>query len=356
VSGSRAPDIDTVIVGQGIAGTSLAWALLAAGQRVLVLDADEPVTSSKIAAGLITPITGQRLALSWRIAEMLPAARAFYDRVEQQTGVRVFHNRQAVRLFASDLEREIWTKRRDKPEFIVHVAQHEPGQLIDASIADASGGGFAMQTAQLDVARYLSASRDVLPVRHANIDWQRDVTFDDVGVTIAGLTASVVVSCEGHRAQHNPYFSDVSYKPAKGDILTVRLARPMAPVPLHQGIWAAPTSEPDIWRVGATYDWENLRAAPCERARAEIEQGLKRFLNVPYEVIDHRAAVRPIIRESKALIGFHPGQPRLGFFNGLGSKGSLHAPFFAEMLAAHIVDRAPIAPEFDVGLRLRVRQ
>ena len=45
----------------------------------------------------------------------------------------------------------------------------------------------------------------------------------------------------------------------------------------------------------------------------------------PYQAL----GVRPIINESKALIGLHPVHRRLGMFNGLGSKGVLHAPFFA---------------------------
>ncbi len=116
---------DAIIVGQGLAGTTLAWALIEAGQRVLVLDAEEPVTSSKIAGGLITPITGQRLALSWRVDEMMPAARAFYGRVEARTGHKVFNDRTATRLFASDIEREIWAKRGCKAEFQKHLtAEH----------------------------------------------------------------------------------------------------------------------------------------------------------------------------------------------------------------------------------------
>jgi glycine oxidase len=58
--------------------------------------------------------------------------------------------------------------------------------------------------------------------------------------------------------------------------------------------------------------------------------------------VDHRAAVRPIICESRALIGRHPARENLAFFNGLGSKGSLHAPYFASQLAAHLVDQAPL--------------
>ena len=69
------PERDAIIVGQGLAGTTLAWCLLEAGMSVLVTDPEEEITSSKIAAGLITPITGQRLALSWQVETFLPAAR-----------------------------------------------------------------------------------------------------------------------------------------------------------------------------------------------------------------------------------------------------------------------------------------
>ena len=40
--------------------------------RVLVVDREEDITSSKVAAGLVTPITGKNLTKSWRVDEFLP--------------------------------------------------------------------------------------------------------------------------------------------------------------------------------------------------------------------------------------------------------------------------------------------
>src|ERR1700754_85545 len=68
---------DFVIVGQGLAGTALAWHLRWRRFRVLVLDRRDAVTSSRVAAGLLTPITGKRLALTWRFADLWPEAVAF---------------------------------------------------------------------------------------------------------------------------------------------------------------------------------------------------------------------------------------------------------------------------------------
>lgn len=342
---------DTIIVGQGLAGTTLAWALMEAGQRVLVVDADEAVTTSKIAGGLITPITGQRLALSWRVDEMMPAARAFYARVEARTGHKVFHDRTATRLFTSEIEREIWAKRSGKPEFQKHLAKEQPAELLAPEVGDASGGGFDMATAQLDVAGYLETSRAHFNSQSVTLDWARDVGFPPDHVHVGTHTAQRVISCEGFAATRNPYFAWLPFKGAKGDILTVRFDAPFPDKCLHRGIWIVPTAEPNVFRVGATYDWAHLDGVATPEARAEIESRLQEFIRVPYTVLDHQAAVRPIIRESKALLGLHPQYPRLGFFNGLGSKGSLHAPWFAGRFAEFLVNGVALPPDCDLGVR-----
>lgn len=328
---------DALIVGQGLAGTTLAWHLIEAGQRVLVVDDEAPVTSSKIAAGLITPITGQRLALTWRGDDFLPAARNFYQRIEQRTGQSFFHSRTAVRVFKSDTERDAWAERKRQPAFQSHVLDPQPDPLLDPDIADTRGGGFAMQSAQLDVACYLNASRAALDYQPMAIDWHRDVTFDMDAVVVQGQRTRRLISCEGYAAARNPYFTSVPFIAAKGEILTVRFQCSIEPVCLHHGVWVAPTANANVFRIGSTYDWETLDQIPTCGARSEIETKLQAFVRMPYTVIDHHAAVRPIIQESKPLIGLHPRHQGLGFFNGLGSKGSLLAPWYAQRLADFLV-------------------
>ncbi len=339
---------DVIIVGQGLAGTTLAWRLREAGQRVLVIDACEPVTSSKIAAGLITPITGQRLKLSWRCDEFLPVARKFYTSIEKKTDRKFFHDRISLRLFKSETERQYWEERSGNPDYLSHLTDPQPIPLLDPGLADASGGGFAMHAAQLDVAAYLEASRSALEWEPITLDWRRDVTFNAGDVSVCGHRTRRLISCEGYGARQNPYFSWVPFNAAKGDILTVRFHTPVPPHALHRGIWIAPTANPEIFRIGSTYDWENLNQKPSASARVEIERKLKEFFHVPYTVLDHQAAVRPIITESKALIGLHPERERLGFFNGLGSKGSMHAPWYAQCFTDFLVHQTPLREDLDI--------
>jgi glycine oxidase len=347
------PVWDAIIVGQGLAGTTLAWQLRDAGSSVLIIDRCELVTSSKIAAGLITPITGQRLALSWRVDEMLPVAQIFYADIEERTGKKFFHARPCVRLFASEAESANWALRSQNPAFQKYAARPQPNPLVKADVADSSGGGFEMQAAQLDVAAYFEASAAHFPFVPSALDWQRDVTLSADAVTVLGHKAKLVISCEGFAATRNPYFSWVPFRSAKGDVLTIRVERAggatLPPVALHRGIWVAPTADPNVFRVGATYDWETLDQVPSVTARLDIEDKLKAFFRLPYTVIDHQAAVRPIMHESKARVGLHPTHPRLGYFNGLGSKGSLLAPWFAKCFADFIANGAPIPEGVDLS-------
>src|SRR4051812_16857116 len=99
-----------LIVGQGLAGTALAWALLRRGRAVLVAD-DDRGGSSRLAAGLIPPVTGKRLAKSRRWDELYPAAVAFYRTAEAETGAAFFHQKPALRLFADGAERDEFRRR-----------------------------------------------------------------------------------------------------------------------------------------------------------------------------------------------------------------------------------------------------
>lgn len=339
---------DVVIVGQGLAGTNLALHLQAAGQRVLVLDSGKPVTASKIAAGLMTPITGQRLTVSWRVDEFLPYARSFYGQIEDQSQRSFFHDRKAVRLFTKEAEQAVFEKRRADPKFCAHLSDEAVDALLPENVADTSGGGFSMKAAQLDVATFLDAARGLLTVEQTAVDWHRDVAFDADQVSVLGHAARFVVSCEGYGAAANPHFGFVPFNGAKGDILTLRFDAPLPAYSLHRGMWLAPTEDPFVFRLGASYDWAQLDDVPDAVAGLVLEEKLKSFFHVPYEVINHEAAVRPIVKESKALIGFHPAHSQLGFFNALGSKGSLHGPWFAHLFCECLVTGSPVPAEIDV--------
>ena len=343
---------DAVIIGQGLAGTALAWALRWRQARVLVIDRESAVTSSKVAAGLVTPITGARLAVTWRIDPLLPVAETFYRRVEAETGTNCYHLRQSVRLFDGPADAALFARKGDQLAGL--VARPDPPP--DSSAFVAPHGEFAMpRAARLDVPAYLGASRTRFAADGgyiaAEVALPGDIEVSPVGIRLPkyDVTAEMLVFCQGFDRVPNPWFPTLPFAPAKGEILTVRVPGLRETRVVHgHGVWLAPVG-PDSYRVGATYNTQYPDDSPTVEGRDELLGKLGRFLRMPWEVVAHAAAVRPVLRSRKPRLGTHPEYPRLAVFNGLGSKGALTAPFFAAMLADHLLNGSPIEAEVDLG-------
>ncbi len=344
-------DADVIIIGHGLAGATLAWSLHWRGWRVKVIDRDETVTSSKVAAGIVTPISGKRVARGWRIDEFLPAARDFYARTESELGSAFYHPLPYVRMLQTDDERRRWREKKGEPEFQRLLTQPQPAPILDHRLFHAPETGLEVRSAWLDVRAWLAASQRFLKQRGNWITGEvpaGDISLTAEAVCVGGLTARYLVLCQGWEAAKNPFFPWLKWKSAKGEILSFQAPKLTEHRIVNLGGWILPTGKRSLFRTGSTYKWDDFSNLPTAAARKTIESRLHRALKVPFTITGHEAAVRPIINESKAVLGLHPVHQRLGFFNGLGSKGVLHAPFFATRFAALLTERVPLDYEVDV--------
>jgi glycine/D-amino acid oxidase-like deaminating enzyme len=112
---------DILIVGQGLAGSLLAWELECAGISFVIADRGHSTAATLAAAGIINPITGRRLAKSWRIDVFHPFARATYRALERALGVTLWREMRVRRFFADERERAAGAdmqRRADLVDFI----------------------------------------------------------------------------------------------------------------------------------------------------------------------------------------------------------------------------------------------
>lgn len=349
-------DVDFIIVGQGLAGTCLAWELRSLGLSVVVIDRNTAVTSSRIAAGLITPVTGQRLVKTWRWEELREAAWEFYRRIEHELGQPLLRETAMVKVFTTEQEREYFEKRLRAPEYAGLLRE---GHALPPGVAAPLGSCELLQGGQLSVAEFLRLSRDRWSVEGVFLAGELTLP-DDVQPRPPGpfvtlprfeLRARKLIFCQGFDAHTNPWFSNVEFNAARGEMLLVKIAEWTEDRIVHGGVWIAPAGS-GLSRVGATYDWHQLDSGPTPQGRESLAESLGRLLHCRFEIIDHQTAVRPILKQLNPVIGLHPHIPQLGYMNGLASKGSLQAPFFARQLARHLVLNTPI--ERDVDLVQRV--
>lgn len=339
-----------LIAGQGLAGTAVAWQLWEQGVPFVIVDPNEANTCSKVAAGLVTPITGKRLKLSWRIEELLPVALSFYDRIEKQLGIPFYHLLPQARLFKTPREAEIWRTRLEEPEVGPWIDPLAPDPLVDPALFHNPYGGFQQkQSAWMDTATYLEASRAFFEQqgywRQGRVEETALEPSPDQ-VRWQGESYAQVVLCRGWQEQKETshFFPWLRFDSALGVIFSIKT--PLSEDRIISGTtWMLPRGNDD-WRVGSTYEFALFN--PVDTSVERLKDKLHNLLKLPYEITEVRSGVRPIVKQRQLVIGRHPTQPRIAFFNGLGSKGVLRAPFFAQMLVDHWLQGSPIDGTVDV--------
>jgi len=343
----------TLIIGQGLAGSLLAYRLIQAGVSVLVVDQDHHESSTIAAAGLINPITGKRITKSWLLETLYPEALALYTELDSLFGETFFHPCEAVRLYKNDFERERVAQRREDNDYAHWLSQEDvvrtPHPVGKREGVEIHGAGWVDLPKLLEVLKGWLIEKNTYRTGRLNID---ELTVQEASIEIQGERFERVIFCEGYQAQHNPFFNWLPFKPAKGEILSLKTttAKELNNTLVNQGKWALPVGD-DLIKVGATYGWDPLDSEPTDVAKKELLESYEQLLpNAPEaDLFEHKAGVRPATLDAKPFIGKHPEHPHIMLFNGFGSKGSLLTPFFSKHFSKVILGKEILMPEVDLN-------
>jgi glycine oxidase len=337
-----------LILGHGLAGCAVAWQLLWRGQAFTVVDEELPITSSKIAAGLLTPITGMRLSLAPEHERELRECLAFYRRVQQRLGVGVVHPRQHLRILRTEQEQQLWPRRRVDPR-LQGFLRSDPRPLDAEHFQVEARNGFQMRHGGwVDTAAYLHQSRRLWQQQGSWVEQRlepAEVEPQADGWTWQGRHYRWVIDCRGWSAGQTRLWNWLPWDCAKGTILTLQADLGQERRIIHHGCWVVPRGDGTL-RVGSTYD-KDLRqpyAGTAEQVQ-QLQSKLSATLRCPWQMTAEATAVRPILQGQRVVMGTHPGRERWAVLNGLGSKGALRAPGLADQLLCHLLDgqRLPLA-------------
>ena len=338
---------DYIIVGQGLAGTFLAHRLLKRNRKVLVVDEHPAGSSSLVAAGIFNPVTGRRFAKTWMAETLFPYAEESYRELEELLGERFYFRKDILRPFSSVKEQNDWLLK--EPNGSEAFATEAPPALF-AEIENDFGGLLLNPGGFVDVKMLMGLYRSYLQRMDILVSSAFEVSEMHIQtnqVIYKGIEAKRIIFCEGYKGTVNPYFSWLPLSPAKGEILTVKIPGCSIDKIISKGIFILPLGN-EMYRVGATYSWHEFNETPTAPARKELTEKLEKLLKVPFEIVHHEAGVRPAVKDRRPLTGLHPEHPALGIFNGLGTKGVLLAPYFANDLAEHLESGTPLNEEASI--------
>ncbi len=337
---------DLLIVGQGLAGTVAALTTVAGGWRVAVIDSYPGAKASRAAAGILNPITGPRLHLSWNIDITLPFAENFYRHWEQRLAVRFFERRTIRRIFRTQAEVDYHSQRMADPAHRSYLGPLE-------SSPQSKLGECRIRAAVLNISTFLQAAREWLRDNATVLDGAlsyAELCLQNDAVCWRGQAYQKVLFCEGHHVSENPWFGHLPFKPAKGQSIAFTCQRSLGADILSAEKWLLPQGDCSAL-AGSTYEWQTLDEQPTDQGRDLLLRKIASMLpdNPVLKINEHHAGIRPCSHDRHPYVGCHPRYASLGILNGLGSKGTLFAPWCAQQWMNNAAQNTAIDPAMDVA-------
>lgn len=341
-----------LIIGQGICGTLLSYLLAKEGKEVMVLDQPRPNSSSRVASGVINPVTGKRVVKTWMIDELLPVATALYHKMEEELHCSILNECMITEIFARREEDETFRQRAEEYDNLRIKDGAEMGEYFHFHY----GVGEISPAYLVDIGNMMDQWREVLKSRNRLIEDEllyTDLQIGDKDILYKSLKAEKVIFCEGAAGGSNPYFSLLPFSRNKGEAIIASIPGLPRNCIYKQGIKIVPWKE-DLFWVGSSFEWSFDDVEPTEVFRQRVESHLQYWLKLPYKIIEQVAAERPTTVEYKPFVGMHPKFSNIGILNGMGTKGCSLAPYFAGQLARHLVYGEDIMPEVNVHRYARI--
>lgn len=341
--------VDYLIIGQGISGTWLSYYLLQEGRSVLVIDQDRPNAPSRIAAGIINPVTGRRHVTVWMAETILPFAKKAYEQIGQALGITAISQKTIIDFFPSAQMRLSFVQRTEEDNTYVQLPAGENNFRNQFQYEFGYGKIEPACTAHLET--LLPAWKNHLQQQGLLLEEEFSVpdlqVFAD-SVKYKGITAGKLIFCEGSAGHQNPWFDRLPFAPNKGELLQLHIPGLHPGCIYKKGLMLAPLATPGQWWIGSNYAWEFEDDQPTPEFRQQTEALLRSWLKVPFTITGHLAGIRPATLERRPFAGLHPQHPALGILNGMGTKGCSLAPYFASRLTRHLLYNEPIEPEADI--------
>jgi glycine/D-amino acid oxidase-like deaminating enzyme len=342
---------DYILVGQGIAGTALAWHLIEAGKSILVVNDSTRPSASLVAAGIYNPLTGRKLVKTWMADTIFPYAVDFYTRLETALQTRFVYPLSIYRPYRSLEEQKNYSAYASEPEIAEYVFNELESQPDRKGLNFPFGGLLVKGGGWIDLAAVIHKSREyfIEKKQYAECDFfSKNLIANHDGVKWGNIEAGKVIFCQGVDARENSLFDWLPFNPVKGQILDVIFEGYISEEIVNQGIFILPSPDRQTYRVGATYSWHDLDWEVTEDGRAYLENKLQPLISSNYTILTQRAGLRPSSKDRRPLIGLHPAQPAVGVFNGLGTKGVTLAPYFAGEFVQYLENDKELNSEVNI--------
>lgn len=309
------------IMGGGIAGVTLAWQAHYAGYTVHLFDEVDHKSPSRVAAGIINPLSFNRKKPMWNSANFTEETWSFFNKFN------------APFVYPQEMEVVI-NSAKQKNDWATSVA-NEQGWINwnkDGTTITIKGSG---RIGTEDFLTHLPCFDFNIENSRVDLSTLLDADYERVVVATGKFDFSL---------EHLQFRSDI-FRPVLGDILEVELVNNY-PFSHLEGLFIIPLEKKGTYLLGSTYIHEFTSSEPThERADLLVHKAFLQGVNIK-KIVAHRAAVRPAVYDRMPLVGNI--KRNLDVFVGMGSRGLFHAPLLAKQLVNHWQGKEALFPMVDI--------
>jgi len=342
---------DYIIVGGGIAGSILAYRLSEEGKSIILVDNDSPNAAWKVAGGVWNAISFKRLLKGWMADEMTAEAQLFYQELQEELGVSFYEPKEIVRLFSDVYSQNYWYSKSGEPNYSSYLNDEVPEALNDLPLNMPYGAGTVKNGGFVHLSVFMSSLKEHLKEKVVLVNDSLDfsmLNISDNGISYKDHLAKNIVFCEGSEVVNNPFFKWLPLKGTKGEALVIKNPGWSFDFILNNGKHLMDLKDGRLG-VGATFEWKELDHKPTEKGKEELLAHLEKNFNYSnWEVLEHKAGIRPTVSDRRPLAGVHPNYRNVFIFNGLGTKGVLIAPWMSKKMVKFLLNDEALPKEGDI--------
>lgn len=340
--------LDYLIVGSGLAGISFAEVALKNNKTILLLD-NKSQNSSRVAGGLYNPVILKRFSEVWNAQDQLVLMNDFYNEIENKLKKQFNFKMPVLRKFFSIEEQNNWFAASDKKNLAPFLSTKLISKKYD-SIDSPYDYGEVLHTGYVDTALLLDTYKAYLIENNLLLEesfHSSYIEFLDSGIQYKNIQARHIIFAEGFGMHNNPFFNYLPLDGTKGELFIIKAPGLNLDVIVNTSVFILPLGN-DLFKVGATYNWQDKSAEPTVEGKTELLERIKEIITCDFEIVKHFAGIRPTVSDRRPLLGTHEVYKSIHILNGLGTRGVMLGPAMAKALYDHIENNIPLDREADI--------
>jgi len=335
--------LDYIVIGQGIAGTTIAWWLHLNKKTFYILNDEKKNTSSAAALGIYNPITGRNSVKTWNAETLFKELEKFYSKVEKKINKKILYKKNIYRPYKNIKEANLWNEKMSNSKYENCIKSEVNNKKING-LCNELGGIITSKSGYINVNKYISESKKyfISLGRYKKYKLNnKKILIKNNKIKIKNWKANNIIMCIGIDETKNKLFSYLPFKHVTGSSMIIKTKLKINNI-INKGISIIPLKN-NLKNVGSTYGNETNN-----NGLQELIGKLSKLLKIKYTIIKKKFGIRPATIDRRPFVGKHPIFDNLYILNGLGSKGISLAPFCSKELFNSIEQKSKINFEINV--------